>query len=112
MGYDLYITRKKDLDDEDGPLIAADEWLAYIATDPQLHLDQDSESHAVTIDIQSENPEPMLEWVEEGDIYTKDPDLPVIAKMLEIAAALRAKVQGLEGEIFRSANWKDIYYED
>lgn len=111
MGYDLFITRKKDLDDEDGPLITAEEWLAYVATDPQLRLDQNSESHLVKLEIQSEDSDPILEWAE-GDIYTKDPDLPIVAKMLQIASALSAKVQGLDGEIFRSANWKDIYYED
>lgn len=110
MGYDLHITRKKFWADQDGPQITAAEWLAYVATDPQLRLDQSSQSHAVKLSLESEHDEPWLEWFQ-GDVYTKNPDEPILAKMLEIAKALNARVQGDDGEIYRSANFQDFFHE-
>jgi hypothetical protein len=111
MGYDLHITRKKFWANTEGPVITSGEWLVYIATDPQLRLDPASKRHSVIIDIESEYPDPWLEWFE-GDIYTKNPDEPILGKMLQIAAALNARVQGDDGEIYRSANFEDAYQED
>ncbi len=111
MGYDLHITRKTFWADDNGPVITAEEWLAYVATDSQLRLDTSSKRHRVTLAIQSRYPDSWLEWFE-GDIYTKNPDEPILAKMLEIAAALKARVQGDDGEIYRSANFEDIFYDD
>jgi hypothetical protein len=67
LGYDVHITRKKFWANLDGPVITAEEWLLYVANDPQLRLDPASKRHSVTIDIQSEYPDPWLEWFE-GDI--------------------------------------------
>lgn len=111
VGYDLHITRKKLWSAEDGPVITEEEWLAYVATDPQLRLNPNSKGHTVTLDVQSGYPDSWLEWFE-GDISTKNPDEPILAKMLQIATALKAKVQGDDGEIYRSANFDDIFYED
>lgn len=111
MGYDVHITRKKSWIDEEGPVITAEEWLQYVATDPQLRLDPASKRHAVTLDIKSEYAEPWLEWFE-GNIDTKNPDDAIRTKMVQIAAALGAKVQGDDGEIYRSGRFDDYYYED
>lgn len=111
MGYDVHITRKKFWASEDGRVITPDEWLAYVATDPHLRLDPTSKRHSVTLNIESQYPDPWLEWFE-GDIYTKNPDEPILAKMLQIASALGAKVQGDDGEIYRSANFQDCFHED
>jgi len=108
MGYDLHITRKKFWADPDGPIITADEWLAYVATDPQLQLDLNSQRHAVKLLIESEHAEAWLAWFQ-GDVYTKDPDERILAKMLEIAKTLNARVQGDDGEIYRSANFEDFF---
>jgi len=111
MGYDVHITRKKDWCDEDGPVITAEEWLRYVASDPQLRLDPSSKRHSVTIDIQSEYPDPWLEWFN-GEIYSKNPDEAIRAKMIQIAAALGAKVQGDDGETYRSGKAEDYYYDE
>jgi hypothetical protein len=112
MGYDAHITRKKFWADSEGRPITAQEWLAYVATDPQLRLDPTSKRHTVTIlRIQSQYPDPWLEWFE-GDIYTKNPDEAILGKMLQIASALGARVQGDDGEIYRSARLDDFYHED
>ena len=34
MGYNLYITRKENWGDEDGPSIRLEEWMTYIASEP------------------------------------------------------------------------------
>jgi hypothetical protein len=109
MGYDLHITRRKDWCNE-GSDITAEEWLAYVATDSQLRLDSTSKRHSVTMDIKCQYPDPWLEW-SEGCIYTKNPDEPILAKMLQIASALGARVQGDDGEFYRSANFEDTYHE-
>jgi len=111
MGYELHITRKKDWSDENGPKITVEDWLAYIATDPQLRLDATSKSYTVRLDMRSKYPDPWLAWFE-GDLYTKNPDEQILAKMLQIASVFGAKVQGDDGEIYRTANFEDFFHED
>ena len=41
-----------------------------------------------------------LWWGEEGEIYTKNPEPQVIAKLVQIAIALGAQVMGDDGEIY------------
>lgn len=111
MSYDLHITRKKLYVDDEGPDITWDEWKSYVATDPELKLAPELGKHMVAINIKCGYPDPWLEWYE-GNIETKNPDEPILAKMLQIAAALRAKVQGDDGEVYRSANFSDHYDEE
>ena len=111
MGYQLYITRKKLHTDEDGPEIPLDEWLAYVASDSDLRLAPEILKHAVRVNVPSEYPDPWLDW-SEGNIYAKNPDRPIVEKMLKIAAALHAKVTGANGETLRSADPEDYYFED
>ena len=61
--------------------------------------------------VASKYPDPWLDWFE-GDIYTKNPDEPILAKMLGIASSLGAKVQGDDGEVYRSADFEDYFHED
>jgi hypothetical protein len=111
MGYDLHITRKKLWLDEEGPDISWDEWSAYVGNDPELRLAPELGKHMVAMSIKCEYPDPWLDW-SEGSIETKNPDEAILAKMLKIAAALKAKVQGDDGEVYRSANFSDHYDED
>ena len=60
-------------------------------------------------DRASKYPSAWLDCVR-GNIYTKNPDEPILAKMLQIAVALGARVQGDDGEFYRSANFEDTYY--
>jgi hypothetical protein len=39
MGYDVHITRAAEWSDSEGTPIALDEWLAYVACDPEMRLD-------------------------------------------------------------------------
>ncbi len=108
MSYHVHITRKGHWTMPDGPVITAKEWLAYVATDPQLKLIPGSNTHGVTLDIQSRHPTKDLDWSSHsGCIWTNKPDAAMLAKMLQIASGLGAKVQGMDGEVYGIA---DLHY--
>src|SRR5690349_10770397 len=105
MSYHVHITRKGHWAMPNGPVITAEEWLAYVATDAQMRLIPGSKTHGVTIDIQSMHPTKDLDWSSHsGCIWTNKPDVAMLAKMLQIASALGAKVQGMEGEVYGVAD--------
>ena len=110
MAYQLYITRKKFWHD-DGEDISAEEWVRYIQNDPELrHMPEFGKYYARWSGI-SKNLDPWLNWFE-GRIFSKGPDQPILGKMLQIAAALNAKVQGDNEEVYRSANPEDCFHPD
>jgi hypothetical protein len=81
MGYDVHITRRTDWADAEGPEISEQEWRAHIAGDPELA---------------------SLAW-NSGNIDAKNPDRPLVRRMVSAAAALGAKVQGDDGESYDAA---------
>jgi hypothetical protein len=103
MGYDLHITRAEDWANNQGSEIPADEWLAVVHDDPELKLDPPNGSYSVLWSGDSSVDAPWLDWFE-GNIYTTNPDRAMLAKMLQIAAFLRARVQGDKGEIYASVH--------
>lgn len=103
MGYDLHITRKEFHADPDGPAISSDEWMNYIASDPELRPAPGYGKHAVLMSVASKYPDPWLDWFE-GCIYTKNPDKPIVAKMIQIAQKLGARVQGDDGEFYEDTS--------
>src|SRR5689334_3842777 len=111
MGYDLHITRADDWRDLEGHQISSEEWLAYVKNDPSLTLRGESVWPFEAIwsgdDVcgKSEYPEAWLDWLD-GYVYTKNPDRPVIKKMVLIARVLNAKVQGDDGEIYL---WDEVH---
>jgi hypothetical protein len=98
MGYDLHITRKNYWFDDDGPIITLEEWRAYAATDPELEADLEY-SRPGTYELIS-HPDRWPLWYRKGEIYTKNPDDAVIAKLVEIAGHLRARAVGDDDEIY------------
>jgi hypothetical protein len=103
MGYDLHITRKEDWSDEDGPTISEAEWRCVIEEDPELQLD--TETSCTMSDGEyvyaAWNGEPGALGYYNGEITTKNPEQPLIRKMVSIARRLNATVQGDDGEIYR-----------
>jgi hypothetical protein len=99
MGYDLHITRRKDWADQDGPQITEAEWRAFATSTADFELQlMDGEVYGVW-----KNPAVVPEqWLllSDGNLYTKNPDERFIAKMIDIASALGAKVQGDDGEVY------------
>ena len=98
MGYDLHITRRKDWA-ADGDDITAEEWRAYVRGDKELTLTGANGPNFAVWQRSSGNPEQWLDW-SSGQIFTKNPDAPLIDKMIAIAAALGATVQGDDGETY------------
>jgi hypothetical protein len=115
MGYELHITRREDWADAETPGIPLDEWLAYVNSDNEVEL---TNGYNIKIGTETEfqNQPGYCEWnahptekehkarpwfsYYKGSIDTKNPDNSTISKMIQIASALNAKVQGDDGEIY------------
>jgi hypothetical protein len=99
MGYDLRITRAPGLwaASEDGG-IGVDEWMRVIEADPELSLEEGRHAFARWRGP-SRHPDPWFTWWR-GTIKTKNPDPPMVEKLLQIASLLRARVQGDDGEVY------------
>ena len=99
MGYDLRITRAPGhwAESEDGG-IDAEEWLAVVAADPELSLES-GRKHFARWSGPSKHPEPWFDWWR-GTIKTKNPDPPIVQKMIAMAQHLGARVQGDDGEVY------------
>jgi hypothetical protein len=102
VGYDLHITRRKNWS-EAGNDITAEEWLAYVAKDPELSLSPENGPQFALWSGKSKHADPWLDWFN-GNIYAKNPDEVLIDKMVAIGRSLNAQVQGDDGEIYRSAH--------
>jgi hypothetical protein len=107
MGYDVHITRAANWVESESNPIRFEEWLAVVASDPELKQDDLNGPHDflwVAKDGQVLSPL----WWWRGRIYTKNPDRATIGKMLEIAARFGAIVQGDEDEVYPSLDhWPD-----
>jgi hypothetical protein len=101
MGIDLHITRAQFWAKNEGVEISADEWLAYVASDPELQLWPENGRYFVRWRGDSKYEEPWLDWFQ-GNIKAKWPDTALYRKMLKIASALRAQVQDDEGTVYRN----------
>ena len=107
MGYDLHVTRG------DGNAISEAEWRAYVATDPDFELTGGAECETPEGVLRYENPG-LSRWLKhpEGDevwfdlrdgaVVVKNPDEITIAKMLAVARAFGARVEGDDGEIYHT----------
>lgn len=116
MGYDVHITRRPNWFDQDGDAITPDEWLACVASDPEMRLDGfaqagladgsvlrvDDPSMAVWIGHPQHGQRDGMAWLwlGRGCIDAKNPDEPTLGKMWRIAQALGAQVQGDDGEYY------------
>jgi len=101
MGYDVHITRAELWAENEGHWITAEEWLRVVEEDEELQLDPHPSNgpYMAIWNGPSENSEPWLDWAD-GNVFTKNPDAPLLAKMIELAGKLKAKVQGDDGEIY------------
>lgn len=99
MGYGLHITRAKSWSENDGHWITAEEWLSYVEEDPELRLVGYNGDYFALWSGPSSYIDPWLDWCR-GNIKRKNPDDPLIDKMVEIAKKLNAKVQGDDDETY------------
>ncbi|MGH9323841.1 MAG: hypothetical protein ACRD3V_28650 [Vicinamibacteria bacterium] len=93
MGYDLYITGGASRDSNEGFEIGESEWTELIATDPELVPHPELGPLAAVWTGVSEAELPWLVW-EAGNVYTKNPDERLIAKMVEAGRAPRCRHPG------------------
>lgn len=106
MGVELHISRAEHWADNQGLEISADEWLSYVAADPELQLWSENGPHFVRWLGASKYDEPWLDW-SQGSVSTKWPDTALFCKMLEIAASLGANVQDDDGTKYTAESpWK------
>ena len=99
MGYDLHITRAKNWAENEGAKIRAEEWLQLVEADPELSLAADNGDYFALWTGPSSYPDPWFDWWE-GNVMTKNPDPPIVAKMIELAQRLGGRVQGDDGETY------------
>jgi hypothetical protein len=121
MGYAVHITRKQHswANKEDNATISLDEWKEYVASDPELQLAEDVPlplSSAADPDEAEADEQRSSLWLpyskngrsgnyawflHAGDRVTiQNPDEEILGKMLDIAHALRARVQGDDNEYY------------
>jgi hypothetical protein len=102
-GYDLHITRKVHWADSDGPQISQAEWQEYVKQDRQVADDPANSEFDFVVSLPGESfpigLDPKL-----GELVTKDPSQRAVVKLIDIARALRARVQGDEGELYPSGS--------
>ena len=101
MGYDLHITRKEFWVDDEGPAITLADWAAYVETDPAITLDPENPGGENYVFRYGQHSWPLW-WDDSGEVYTKNPEPEVIAKLVQVAAALGARVLGDDGELYGS----------
>jgi hypothetical protein len=101
MGYDLHITRRGFWADENGSEISSEEWLALVEADQELERSVENGKYFARFlgDCRYGHGMGWFDW-QDGCVSTKNPDEAILAKMLKLAKALDARVQGDDGEIY------------
>jgi hypothetical protein len=99
MGYNIYITRKTNWSDTSGPQITPTEWLAVLDSDAELSRATDTGDDTLAGAWKGDT----LFYFTDGEVTCKNPDENTIRKMVDIAARLKATVQGDDGEQYPSA---------
>lgn len=104
MGWEVHMTRAAHWPDSDRHPITAEEWLAAVATDPELRLDAANGPYFAVWSGPCSYPEGgWFDWAG-GCVSTKRPDRAILGKMLQLAARLGARVQGDDGEEYTDAS--------
>jgi hypothetical protein len=113
LGYEVHITRKEQWSDGDGPAISLNEWLEYVASDPEMRADGCAEAKvpggvlrvnspgiAVWTAYAGHGVDDNMAWFGHfgESITVKNPDASILRKMHKIALSLSARVQGDDGE--------------
>ena len=98
-GYDAHLTRKTNWFDAVGPRISFADWLSYVRRDPQVKRDPLNTRNDFIVTLPGES-FPIWFNPDLGEVYTKDPSDLALAKLIDIAKGLHARVQGDDGEFY------------
>lgn len=124
MGYELHITRQENWFDEDAQReITMKEWTDYVSLDLEMRLDNYAEIELPDRKVLRTEEEGISVWEKysrngenqnfawfyysSGNICVKNSDQEIINKMVDIAGALGAKVQGDECELYKKEDYLD-----
>ena len=107
MDYALHVTRAKHWSDKGGGRISFDEWLELVDADPELDDEGTPGPSFAAWDGFSSFDVVWFEW-RHWNVSTKTSDPFVVEKMLQIAEALGASVQGADGESYPGPD-HDLY---
>ncbi len=112
MGYELHITRREFHEDDTGPEISSEEWLALVEADAELEPKAVNGPYFAKFlgDCRYGRGQGWFDW-SNGCVSTKNPDEAILAKMLALAEALDAKVQGDDGEIYVAPDFETGFVE-
>jgi hypothetical protein len=119
MSYHVHITRKATnwADKDDPATITQAEWEAYVVSDAEMRLDNQPEEPELIADpTETLHPDGLSIWLpyskktrtghyawfyhDQDHVSVEGPDEEILGKMLAIAHALQARVQGDDGEYF------------
>ena len=116
VGYEVHITRAKNWTEAESLPIVLDEWLRYVAGDPEMRLDNFAEAEVGGSEVLRDDNNGLAVWTaysghrlkgnmawfdyRRGQLVVKYPDNEILGKMRRIASALGAKVMGDEGELY------------
>ncbi len=112
MGYEVFITRRKDSYDESSN-ITLEEWKSYISSDAEMELEGFAEVTNPKGEIVRAESEGIATWTRPtdklvyyfcrthgGEVSVTKPDVHALTKMSEIADSLNARVEGEAGELY------------
>lgn len=94
MGYDIYVTRRKQWSDTFGDEIGPEEWMALVDDDPDLEPASDAGPW-----VARSRSGTLIEWAD-GSVAARDPEDEEVDLLLELAERLGARVQGEDGEVY------------
>lgn len=112
MSYELHITRRKNWFDQENISIDFEEWQSFVASESELQIVGFAETTLPDGNILSLERKGLTKWTghpnlqtawliwRNGNISCKNPDAFLLAKMIQIASRLQARVQGDEGEFY------------
>lgn len=99
MGYNLRITRRQHGSNAPLSPITLSEWRELVTSDPEFRCDP-SNGDDVALWVGPSALEVAGLFWHDGEIESKYPDAALIEKMVELAAALDARVVGDDGEVY------------
>lgn len=100
MAYQLHVSRADFWAENAGQWIAADEWLAVVASDPALVLGETDTAYRAWV-RDGDTAVGWIDW-EKGNLVSAYPDERTFAKLLELAGRFGAQVRGDDGELYRT----------
>ncbi|AIR59902.1 hypothetical protein RJE46_00540 [Cedecea neteri] len=96
MGWEMHITRAEHVWDGESHPIFPEEWIQHVNNDSELSFDPKNGQYHV---LWRGNEINWLDW-DTGNISTTSPGQELYCKMLDIAAALNAKVLDDDGRVY------------